>query len=134
MHDNPFKYGTVVTGNDFVNRPDELKIMTRELAAGKSIVLFSQRRVGKTSLIMEFMRRKKNKFSSVFIDLYGMTTKEELANKIVNSVIQASYTNLEKIQKSIKEYFSYVVVCNRNIDCCCEFGFCLYCSSSWVRY
>jgi len=101
MHDNPFKYGTVVTGNDFVNRPDELKIMTRELAAGKSIVLFSQRRVGKTSLIMEFMRRKKNKFSSVFIDLYGMTTKEELANKI--ELLDSYMYSLEGLRNKLVE-------------------------------
>jgi AAA+ ATPase superfamily predicted ATPase len=108
MHDNPFKYGTVVTGDDFVDRRQELQIMTRELASGKSIVLFSQRRVGKTSLIMEFIRRKKNKFTTVFIDLYGMTSKEELAKQIVNAVIQASFTNLEKIHQVIKEYFSYL--------------------------
>jgi AAA+ ATPase superfamily predicted ATPase len=108
MHDNPFKYGTIVTGSDFVNRPNEMNVMSRELASGKSIVLFSQRRVGKTSLIMEFMRRKKNKFTTGFVDLYGMTSKEELVKKIVNAVVQASYTNLEKIQKSVKEYFSYL--------------------------
>ncbi len=108
MHENPFKYGTVVTGDDFVDRLQELQILTRELSSGKSIVLFSQRRVGKTSLIMEFTRRKKNKFTTVFIDLYGMTSKEELAKQIVNAVIQASYTNLDKIHQIIKEYFSYL--------------------------
>ena len=106
MIPNPFKYGIIVTGNDFVDRKTEIDLLFKELISGKSLVLYSERRLGKTSLIMEFIKRKGNRFIPVYIDLYGMTTKEDLVKNIVNNVIIAAYTRLDKIKDAIKQFFS----------------------------
>jgi len=105
MAHNPFKYGVVVTGEDFVDRKEEIDILYREVSSGKSIILYSQRRLGKTSLLIEFINRKAKKMIPVYIDLYGMTTKEDLAIQMVNNVINASYTNLDKIKNAIRDFF-----------------------------
>ncbi len=108
MAENPFQYGIVVTGDNFVNRDEEIKILYKELSSGKSIVLYSERRLGKTSLIMEFIAQKGRKLIPVYIDLYGMTAKEKLAKQIVNQVINKCYTKLEKIKEALKDFFSYL--------------------------
>jgi len=103
---NPFKYGVVVTGNCFVDRESEIETLDNELYSGKSIVLYSQRRLGKTSLIMEFISRRGQGIIPVYIDLYGMTTKEELARQIVNGVINATYKRVDRIKDSIETFLS----------------------------
>ena len=105
MVNNPFKYGVVVTGDDFVDRKEEIDILHKELSSGKSIILYSERRLGKTSLLIEFNTKKAKKMIPVYIELYGMTTKEDLAKQIVNNVINASYSNLDKIKNAVKDYF-----------------------------
>ena len=105
MVNNPFKYGVVVTGDDFVDRKEEIEILYKELSSGKSIILYSERRLGKTSLLIEFNTRRAKRMIPVYIDLYGMTTKEDLARQIVNNVISASYSNLDKIKNAVRNYF-----------------------------
>jgi len=105
MADNPFKYGVVVTGDDFVDRKEEIEILAKELSSGKSIVLYSERRLGKTSLLMEFITQKTKGMIPVYIDLYGMTAKEYLARQIVNNVVNSSYSSLDKIKNAVKNYF-----------------------------
>ncbi|UCH88395.1 MAG: ATP-binding protein [Thermoplasmata archaeon] len=104
MAPNPFLYGTVVTGKNFVGRSIELKLLQKELTVGKSLILYSERRLGKTSLLMEFIARKRRNIIPVYIDLYGMTTKEDLGKQIVNKVINNAYTKIEKIKGSVKNF------------------------------
>ena len=55
---NPFIYGSVVTGEDFVDREPELKDLEMSRRNGKSVVMYSNRRMGKSSLLAEFRRRR----------------------------------------------------------------------------
>jgi AAA+ ATPase superfamily predicted ATPase len=48
---NPFKHGTVVSGEDFADREVELRQLTSELRETVRIFLVAPRRYGKTSLI-----------------------------------------------------------------------------------
>jgi hypothetical protein len=49
--ENPFVYGEVVPASAFVDRVDELRRLTADLAAGQKVFLISPRRYGKSSLI-----------------------------------------------------------------------------------
>jgi len=49
--ENPFVYGEVVPAAAFVDRVDELRRLTADLAAGQKVFLISPRRYGKSSLI-----------------------------------------------------------------------------------
>lgn len=53
---NPFKYGTIVRGEDFADRKEELQLLTRELTSGQNILLYSPRRYGKSSLMMMVLK------------------------------------------------------------------------------
>ena len=48
---NPFRFGTVVTGEDFADREKELDELARKLRERVRIFLIAPRRYGKTSLI-----------------------------------------------------------------------------------
>lgn len=77
---NPFKYGTVVGGSYFINRKKEISQIKNDLISGNNIILYAPRRYGKTSLIMEILKKlKKEKVKTVYIDLsryYREDTRE----------------------------------------------------------
>ena len=55
--DNPFRFGGHVTGEDFVDREREIKELVREARNGINVLLISHRRMGKSSLLAEVIRR-----------------------------------------------------------------------------
>jgi uncharacterized protein len=55
--ENPFVYGEVVPASAFVDRDEELKRLTGDLASGQKVFLISPRRYGKSSLIRQAFRR-----------------------------------------------------------------------------
>ena len=104
---NPFKYGKVVTGDDFADREEEIKQLVKDLTSGQNIILYSPRRYGKTSLIirvLEILNRKN--FITSFIDLYGCTSISDLVDKIIEKTVVPSQGTLEKIGDFLRKYFS----------------------------
>jgi hypothetical protein len=100
---NPFRYGTVVTGKDFVDREEELGEVLKEIRGGKSVVVYSNRRMGKSSLLEELARRNKKEFVFVRVDLYGMTDKNALLNALVSETVRSAYGRMEKLASGIME-------------------------------
>ena len=102
--ENPFEYQRVVTGERFVDRREEIKILTNSMIQGENLILFSPRRLGKTSLLKEAMRRITEKRTIVYIDLFGCTNEKEICERITNAVINGAYTKIEKAVIAIKEF------------------------------
>jgi hypothetical protein len=48
---NPFQYGNVVVGEAFCNRRAELRDLQRAVENGEKVFVYSERRLGKTSLV-----------------------------------------------------------------------------------
>ena len=99
--ENPFKYGVEVMGDDFVNRARELADLQREILSGKSIVLYSPRRLGKTSLLKELFRRLRGKVISVYVKLYGIESRQAFAENLAGSIIKSAYTKLDRMREAI---------------------------------
>ena len=74
---NPFKYGEIVSGEDFADRQKEIKELMLDLSGGQNIIIYSQRRFGKTSLILEVLRRLRTKgILTAHVDLFRATSKK----------------------------------------------------------
>ena len=91
---NPFKYGGLVTGKDFADRESEMNEIVREIRSGTNIVLFSPRRMGKSSLLAELMHRHGGEFLFVYVDLYGITTKTRMVEAFMESVLRRPSNSL----------------------------------------
>lgn len=101
---NPFKYGVVVTGDDFVDRELELEELKRDLLSGKSVILYSQRQMGKSSLIAEVFRRLDKDAMCFKIDMYGIGSREALAEELIRGTVTSAYTTLEKMRRAVAEF------------------------------
>lgn len=53
---NPFRYGIAVDEPYFIDREQEIKEFSRWLKSGQSLVVYSPRRYGKTSLIIKILK------------------------------------------------------------------------------
>jgi len=102
---NPFKYGVAVTGKHFTNREEEIKTITLDLISGQNIILYSPRRFGKTSLILEVMARlKKEGCLCVYVDLFPISSKKRFAEKLASAITKDTSKRFEDVVSKIKNF------------------------------
>ena len=101
---NPFIFGKAVTGDHFVDRKEEINELKSTLLSGQHIILFSPRKMGKTSVVKETFRRTKD-VTCIYIDLWKTTSQYALAQEIINNVINQTYTSIEKLGHDLKDLF-----------------------------
>lgn len=104
MTANPFKYGVVVLGEDFVDREHEIGVLTRHVLSNKSVMLYSPRQLGKSSLIAETFRRLGRRVLCVRVDLYGISSRERLAEEIIKGVVTSGFTAFDKMKKATADF------------------------------
>ena len=76
--------GNWVEGDRFFDREAELEALTERVHDGTHTLLTAQRRMGKTSLVRELLRRLKHagSFETVFVDLEGASTPADAVAEI----------------------------------------------------
>ena len=86
---NPFKYGCVVSGENFCPRPELARQLQEFASAGQNLVIQGTRRIGKTSLVRNAiggMRRMR----LIYIDLYYIKTVADFCSRVMKGVAKAS--------------------------------------------
>jgi hypothetical protein len=98
-----FPLGGPVSKKDIVDREDFLVSLGTRLSEGQSIMLAGPRRIGKTSLALEVLRRLKTKDSYVaFVDLFRYNTKRELALAIIDACLE-NRSGISKTTAALKD-------------------------------
>ena len=98
-----FPLGGPVSKQDIVDREDFLVSLGMRLSEGQSIMLAGPRRIGKTSLALEVLRRLKAKDSYVaFVDLFRYNTKKELTLAIIDACLE-NRSGLSKTTAALKD-------------------------------
>lgn len=76
---NPFHFDTIATGKNFCNRESEIGELLSSVRASHNVVVFSQRRYGKTSLIQKVLQSAKAEgVIHIYVDIYHVLTEEYL--------------------------------------------------------
>ena len=83
---NPFRYGQVVSAKNFCPRPELVAQLSGFIQSGQNVVLQGERRMGKTSLIYESVRRLRQ-FRMLYVDLLEIKTADDLCKRIVTAMI-----------------------------------------------
>lgn len=104
---NPFKYGMIVTDEDFADREKELKLLVKELTSGQNILLYSPRRYGKSSLMVMVLKllQKRGTMTSM-IDLYGCISLPDFIDKLVKETVVPAYRTTDKLINFLKSSLS----------------------------
>lgn len=86
----PFRYGGVVSKEDFCGRQALLKDLGGFFGAGQNTVLFGERRIGKTSAVFEAARRARRRV--LFVDLLGIRSVDDLVQQILRAIFTLERT------------------------------------------
>ena len=95
---NPFRFGSVVSGEDFADRRRELAELGRELAGGQHVFLLSPRRYGKTSLILTLLGRLRGQgLLTAYVDVFRATTAAQLLDLTAQTVLRGVESRPERV-------------------------------------
>lgn len=102
MANNPFRFGEVVTQDDFCTRTKLVTRLRDYLAAGHNAVLIGERRTGKTSLIHESARRERG-LRLIYAQFWAVKSVAEVANRLLRGItsMQARGSWIEKVGKAL---------------------------------
>ena len=101
--ENPFEYQRIVVGKTFVDREEEMKTLIKGLLSRENMLLYSPRRLGKSSLLQEVLLRIKDRCIVIYVDLWECLTEVEIAEKLATGIINAAFTKMEKAVAALKE-------------------------------
>ncbi|MFW6147603.1 MAG: hypothetical protein ACOC6B_04340, partial [Thermodesulfobacteriota bacterium] len=102
---NPFAYGTVVTGDDFADRERELRELIGKLQETVRIFLAAPRRYGKTSLIRNSLGMLQTKgMLTSYVDLYWSTSARDFMELYASNAIRGSKSIAKKAAHVIRDF------------------------------
>jgi energy-coupling factor transporter ATP-binding protein EcfA2 len=107
---NPFQYGSVVTGEAFCNRKQELKDVVRAMQNGDKLFIYAERRSGKTSLIQQALAKlPKTKYLTVYVDLWPTDTSEAFVTAVARAVTTASAGTAKTMLNVAQSFFQLII-------------------------
>ena len=126
--ENPFVYGKVVRGKYFADREAEIAELKNDIASSQNVIVFSPRRYGKTSLILEVLDRVKAEgLLTCYIDLFKVTSQETFIAAYAREVARLQggriQTMLKKIRDLLPRLVPKVVMKGEKVDLEVEFEF-----------
>jgi hypothetical protein len=98
-----FPVGGPVSERDVVDREDFIASIQARLADGQSVMLAGPRRIGKTSIAYEVLRRLKEQgFYTASVDFFRLSDKRELAISLINACLE-NRTGIRKMLDLLKD-------------------------------
>src|SRR5512132_3692769 len=95
---NPFRFGSVVSGAEFADRQRELAELSRELSDGQHLFLLSPRRYGKASLVLALLARLRSRGLLVaYVDIFRATSAVQLLELMAQAVLGAAESRPERL-------------------------------------
>lgn len=105
---NPFKYGTIVKGESFCNRKDEIQSLKSHIKDGYSVWLYSPRRYGKSSLIYKTFSEIDD-IKTIYFDLYNVKSLDDFCKKYASLLALNLFSwkqGIKKLTGKFSQYFS----------------------------
>ncbi|MGH9376924.1 MAG: ATP-binding protein, partial [Terriglobia bacterium] len=108
MH-NPFHYGGMVSGPAFCNRVRELAELRQATESGEKLFIYSERRMGKTSLVMHALRNlPKKDYAAAYVDLWPTDGEASFVAATAKGISESLSGTAEQLLKTAKEFFGYL--------------------------
>jgi len=107
---NPFKFGNIVSGENFYNREDELLRIKQTLKGGNNITLYAPRRYGKTSLVTKALNElSKEGYITVYVDFMSVYSKETFIKNYTKAIAEKQSNKLEEATKLIAKLIRGII-------------------------
>jgi hypothetical protein len=103
---NPFQYGGVVGEDAFCDRQTELADLLRAMQNGERLFLFSERRMGKTSLVrLALTRLPRDEHLAAYVDLWPTDSEKSFVTATARALAEATTTRPERMLDAARAFF-----------------------------
>jgi type II secretory pathway predicted ATPase ExeA len=107
---NPFRYGGIVRKEAFCNRKQELADITRAIENGDTLFVFSERRMGKTSLVqLAAQGLSRRRYIPVYVDLWPTDGEFLFATTVARAIARATTTQAGRLLETARQLFATLV-------------------------
>ncbi len=107
--ENPFIYGKEVSGENFCNRKKEIEELRRDIINSQNVIVFSQRRFGKTSLLKRVFEGSKRKgIITIHADLYSVLTEEDFVSLYAKAITKSIFGNFKGKLRNVAKFFKKI--------------------------
>lgn len=104
---NPFQYGGIVNEDSFCNRKREIQELKRAIENSEKLFVYSERRLGKTSLIHAVTKHlPKDQYLYTYIDLWPTDGESSFITTVAKAITESISTNADKLLDNAKTFFS----------------------------
>ncbi|MBL0709003.1 MAG: ATP-binding protein [Sulfurimonas sp.] len=106
----PFPYEIIASKEMFYGRDDEIKEMLSHIKYSTNILLFSKRRMGKSTLIQNVLNSLSDEYIGIYIDIYNIITAQDFGSLLLNGITASSKGDVLKSIKKLSKIFKRVSV------------------------
>lgn len=104
---NPFAFDKIAVGNNFCNREHEIQELLSDVRASHNIVMFSQRRYGKTSLITKVLDLAEDEgLLTIYMDIFHILNENDFIRTYAKALASQIEGPIEKTLQTLRSIFS----------------------------
>lgn len=103
---NPFEYGGIVLGDSFCNREQEKADLSRAIDNGEKLFVYSERRLGKTSLVQSVLRQLPRSHVAAYVELWPTDGEASFITALARAIVTSMTSSGTRLLKLAKELFS----------------------------
>lgn len=107
---SPFPYDKLSDSTHFFGREKEIKEISKIVKFSNNMLIHSKRRMGKTSLIKNFFQKYEKDYLCIYVDIFDIATKEDLAYSLLKALSNAQSKDLKSTIKKLTSLFKRVRV------------------------
>ncbi len=82
----PFPFETIAPKEYFYGRKDELEVLKSHIKNSTNVLLFSKRRMGKSTLIKNLFKEIEDDYTVIYIDIYNIITAEDFGVLLLKGI------------------------------------------------
>ncbi len=108
-----FPYETIANHKAFFGRENEISTINNFIENSTNLVIFSKRRMGKSSLINEVIFRLKKSHENtlcIYVDVYDITSAEDFASSLLAGLTSSYKDDIKTSMKKLMSLFKRVRV------------------------
>ena len=98
--ENPFKFGTIVEGDFFTDRVEEVAYIKHFINSANHLIIISPRRFGKSSVALKAVKQSGRRY--IYLNLQKVMSVQDLAAKLLTEVYK--HNTLEKLRGLISNF------------------------------
>lgn len=105
---SPFPYETFALSKQFYGRDEEISKLKDIVSTSNNALLYSKRRMGKSSLVKELFKQVENEYITIYVDLFDITSPEDFAKLLFKEIARVQKGDLKSVIESLKKLFTRV--------------------------